>query len=75
MGKKERSSALTRSGVLFARNTLEHIPLAAKAVMMGSLGQANQLTTMIRAINRIQRLLLTSFFIIKELERCSKTTI
>jgi hypothetical protein len=62
MGKKERSSAATRSGLLPARNTLEHIPLAANAVMIGNLGQANQVTTMITAINRIQSNLLISFF-------------
>ncbi len=46
-----------------ARNTLEHIPLAANAVMIGSLGQANQVTTAIKAIKKNQSILLTSFFI------------
>jgi benzoyl-CoA reductase/2-hydroxyglutaryl-CoA dehydratase subunit BcrC/BadD/HgdB len=43
MGKKERSSAIILTGCLFARNTLEHIPLAANAVMIGSLGHTNQM--------------------------------
>jgi len=33
---------MTLSGDLPARNTLEHIPLDAKAVMIGNLGQAKQ---------------------------------
>jgi hypothetical protein len=39
------------------------MPLAANAVIMGNLGHANHVTTITRAINRIQRILLTNFFI------------
>jgi hypothetical protein len=63
MGKKERSSAATRSGVFPARKTLEHIPLAAKADIMGNLGQTNQVTATITSNNKLQVNLLINLFI------------
>ncbi len=64
MGKKDRSSAMTLSGVFPARKTLEHIPLAENAVMMGSLGQANQVATASTAIKNPHRIRRISFFFI-----------